>query len=364
MTADTFPKIIDISQRKGGNPRVLLVRLSAVGDCIQTMPLACAVCDAWPEAHLTWVVEKGAALLVANCDAVDRVIVLPKGFARSARLLLALRRELRRDRYDLALDPQGLTKSGLVAWLSGAARRVGFARPQAREINPSFQTELINVETRHRITQYLELLRPLGACSRTHQIRYGLTITQQAETAIADFIAQPALRGGFVAINPGAGWDSKRWPLERYAEVARDLAARGMRSVVTWGGPEEDAWAKTIVEQSHGAAIQAPRTSLTELAALLKHARLFVGSDTGPLHMAAALGVRCVALFGASSGIACGPFGPGHVILQDAHDQSSGRKRKGADNWAMRKITVDTVCAACDDVTKHSPALQRTIRAA
>src|SRR2546423_7789593 len=99
MTNDAFPKTIDISQRKGGNPRVLLVRLSAVGDCVQTMPLACAVRQHWPDAHLTWVVEKGAAPLVAHCDAVDRLIVLPKGFAKSPRLLLRLRRELTRQRF-------------------------------------------------------------------------------------------------------------------------------------------------------------------------------------------------------------------------------------------------------------------------
>src|SRR5437868_5595423 len=168
MTNDAFPKTIDISQRKGGNPRMLLVRLSAVGDCIQTMPLACAVREQWPEAHLTWVVEKGAAPLVAACDAVDRAIVVPKGFCNSPRLLLRLRRELRGGKFDLALDPQGLTKSGLVGWLSGAPRRIGFARPQAREINPWLQTELIKTCTRHRIQQYLELLRPIAISPPTH----------------------------------------------------------------------------------------------------------------------------------------------------------------------------------------------------
>jgi lipopolysaccharide heptosyltransferase I len=360
MTADTFPKSIDISQRKAASPRVLLVRLSAVGDCIQTMPLACAVRDQWPDAHLTWVVEKGAAPLVQACDAVDRLIVVPKGFARSLRLLLALRRELRRSRFDFALDPQGLTKSGLVAFLSGAQRRIGFARPQAREINPWLQTEQVTTHSRHRVPQYLELLRPLAVNQSQHRIRFGLRIPHTAEQAITDFVYQPALRGGFVVLNPGAGWDSKRWPVERYAEVARDLAGHGIKAVVAWGGKEEEAWAKTIVEQSRGAAVQAPPTSLLELAALLAKARLFVGSDTGPLHLAAALGTPCVALFGASSGVACGPFGPGHVMLQDAHDESSGRKRKGADNWAMRKIAVNAVCSACDRLlgcaAKSSPA--------
>jgi len=364
MTTDTFPKTIDISQRKGGSPRVLIVRLSAVGDCMQTMPLACAVRDAWPDAHLTWVVEKGAAPLVANCDAVDRAIVVPKGFATSPRLLLALRRELQRGAYDVSLDPQGLTKSGLVAWLSGAKRRIGFAPPQAREISPWCQTELVTSHTRHRITQYLELLRPLGLSTWTNNMRYGLKVPSDAENAIEDFVAQPALRSGFVEINPGAGWDSKRWPVDRFAEVARDLAAHGIKSVVTWGGREEESWAKTIVEQSRGAALPAPSTSLPQLAALLKHARLFVGSDTCPLHMAAAVGVPCVALFGASSGVACGPFGAGHTILQEAQDESPGRKRKGADNWAMQKITANSVCVACDSLLRTTAPSAPVARAA
>jgi ADP-heptose:LPS heptosyltransferase len=289
---------------------------------------------------------------------------VPKGFATSPRLLLALRRDLQRGSFDVSLDPQGLTKSGLVAWLSGAKRRLGFAPPQAREISPWCQTELVTSHTRHRITQYLELLRSLGLSTWTNNIRYGLRVPSDAENAIADFVAQPALRGGFVAINPGAGWDSKRWPVDRFAEVARDLAGHGIKSVVTWGGREEESWAKTIVEQSRGAAIQAPPTSLPQLAALLKHARLFVGSDTGPLHMAAALGVPSVALFGASSGVACGPFGAGHVILQEAQDESPGRKQKGADNWAMRRITANAVCAACDRLLKATAAFAVTSRAA
>src|SRR5262245_37215436 len=115
MTHAQVPRNIDVSGRKAGEPRVLIVRLSAVGDCIQTMPLACAVRQHWPAAHITWVVEKGSAPLIGAHEAVDRVIVLPKRFATSPSLLLWLRKEMRREPIDIAFDPQGLTKSGLVA---------------------------------------------------------------------------------------------------------------------------------------------------------------------------------------------------------------------------------------------------------
>jgi heptosyltransferase-1 len=354
MSDARLPRIVDISRRATGSPRVLIVRLSAVGDCIQTMPLACAVRDHWPDAHLTWVVEKGSASLVEACDAVDRVLVLPKRFAKSPKLLAWLWRELRRERFDFALDPQGLTKSGLVSWLSGSRRRIGFCRPVARELNPWLQTELVTSHAEHRIPRYLELLKPLGITNS--QIRFGLSLPAAAEKTAAEFASQAELRGGFVALNPGAGWDSKRWPPERYAELARRLASRGIPSVVTWGGERERLWAESIVTGSHGAALLAPQTSLLELAAVLRRAQLFVGSDTGPLHLAAAVGTSCVALFGASSAAGCGPYGPGHACLQAALDQSPDRKRPGADNWAMRLITVEAVFHACDRLLSGKPA--------
>jgi heptosyltransferase-1 len=350
MTSD-YPQITDISQRKSGSPRVLIVRLSAVGDCVQTMPLACAVRQRWPDAHLTWVVEKGAAPLVAACDAVDSLITLPKGFAKSPALLFRLRRELRREQFHFSLDPQGLLKSGLVAWLAAAERRIGFARPTAREINPWFQTQHVVSHARHRVQQYLELLRPL-AIDHSH-VRFGLKIPNTAHAKLADFVNQPALRTGYVVLNPGAGWDSKRWPLDRYSELAQRLHAHQTPCVVAWGGDQEHAWAKTIVEQSRGAAILAPPTSLIELSALLQRARLFVGSDTGPLHIAAALETPCVALFGASSAVACGPYGQSHITLQKAFDQSPGRRRPGSDNWAMRQITVEAAASASDCLLKR-----------
>src|SRR5262245_833143 len=159
-------------------PRILIVRLSAVGDCLQTMPLACALKDQLPGAFVAWAVEPAAAPLVAANDAIDRVIVVPKRFIRSPRALIGLRRELQEQRFDLTLDPQGLTKSGLVAWLSGSRRRIGFARPAAREINPFLQTERVQSCAAHRVDRYLELLRPLG-CSPT-PVRFGLTIPDDA----------------------------------------------------------------------------------------------------------------------------------------------------------------------------------------
>jgi lipopolysaccharide heptosyltransferase I len=331
----------------------LLVRLSAIGDCVLTMPVACALRERFPQAHLVWVVEEAAAPLVKAVAAVDRVIVVPKRFARSMRTVAWLRGELQRERFDVTLDPQGLTKSGFVAWLSGAPRRIGFGRPHSREINPWLQTELAVSQATHVVDHYLELLKPLGIESAAAQ--FGLSIPDEAVQKAEQLAALPEHADGFAVLNPGAGWDSKRWPPERFAEAARHLAARGLPCVVTWGGRRERAWAEAIVAATPGATTLAPPTSLLELAAILRAARLFVGSDTGPLHLAAAVGTPCVALFGASPGSYVGPSGPGHAILQVAFDRSAARKRPGADNWAMRRITAEMVAAACDRVLCPEP---------
>ncbi len=223
----------------------------------------------------------------------------------------------------------------------------GIGRPNStREINPWLQTELVHSRATHRVDRYLELLRPLGI--EQPRVEFGLPVPANAQALAADFVTRAELHGGFAALNPGAGWDSKRWPTERFADVARHLAHLGLKSVVTWGGQLERDYAEFIVAQSRGTAILAPSTSLLELAALLQKARLFVGSDTGPLHLAAALGTPCIALFGASLAAACGPYGSGHIALQSALDESPGRKRPGARNWAMREISIAAVNSACE----------------
>jgi lipopolysaccharide heptosyltransferase I len=339
-----------------GAPSFLIVRLSAVGDCIQTMPLAVALRERFPRAHITWVVEKIAAPLVEALPAVDRTIIVPKRYAFSLPTLTHLRTELRERRFDVALDPQGLTKSGFIGWLSGAARRIGFRRPAAREINPWMQTELVFSRAVHRVNRYLELLDPLGI--EPPAVGFGLQIPASAEGKAHELAARPELQGGYAVLNPGAGWDSKRWPVERFAQTARHLAAWGVPSVVTWGGRRENLWAEQIVAAAGPAAILAPPTSLLELAAVLRAGRLFVGSDTGPLHLAAAMGTPCIGLFGASEGTACGPFGGGHIVLQAALDNSMTRKRPGSDNWAMRRISVEMVMQACDEMLRR-PAIRR-----
>jgi len=329
-------------------PRFLICRLSAVGDTVHTLPLANLIKQRWPGAFVAWVVEKGAAPLVQAHQAVDETIVAGKGFLKSPSQLWQLTRRLRALKIDVALDPQSLTKSAALAWLSGAACRVGCARPIGRELAPWLNTEQITPRETHVVRRYLEVLRPLGVHASERDVRFDLPRDAAGKAAIARFLDAAKLSGDFAVINPGAGWDSKVWPAERYAEVARQLA---IPSVVVWAGEKEQAWAAAIVAGSNGRSRLASPTSLPELTALVRRARVFIGSDTGPLHIAAAVGTPCVAMYGPTRPEVCGPFGPGHVVLQSCHDDlGSSRKEQGKVSNAMLQITPPQVVAACQSV--------------
>ena len=337
-------------------PRILICRLSAIGDCILTMPLACALRRQFPDAFIAWAVQGASAPLIEEHPCVDLAIRISKQELRTPLGLWRLRQRLRTQKFDLALDPQGLTKSALVGWLSGAPRRIGFARPVGREISPWLQTELVPSRQPHVVDRYLELLAPLGIKAARAEFRFPMDAA--ARFQLAPFLDQPQLKHGFAVVNPGAGWDSKLWPAQRYAEVAQYLANRHrLPTVVVWAGHRERAWGEEIVSGANGHALLAPKTALLELGELLRSARLFVGSDTGPLHMAAAVGVSCVGIYGPTRPEECGPYGPGHKAVQAFYQSGSSRERRSAGNNAMRAVSVSDICAACDDVISQGASL-------
>ncbi|HEV3416806.1 MAG TPA: glycosyltransferase family 9 protein [Pirellulales bacterium] len=331
------------------SPNILIVRLSAVGDAVHGLPVLCALRDSFPRARLTWVVEERAAAVVRDHAALDRLITVPRGWLRNPVAVLRLRRELRRVRPEIALDLQGLTKSAMVAWLSGAGLRIGFARPEGRELSRVLNNRLITTSATHVVDRYLELLGPLGIARPS--VRFDLPRHAEDEATVARYIRERGLGSGFAVINPGAGWPSKRWPVERLAAVARHLGQRRhLPTVVAWGGKEEWALADRIITTSAGAAHMAPQTTLGELAELARRARLFVSADTGPLHIAAAVGTPCVGLFGPMPAERNGPYGEQHIALQNARLEGSSRSRRTASDDSMRAISVEEVGSACNQI--------------
>jgi ADP-heptose:LPS heptosyltransferase len=248
--------------------------------------------------------------------------------------------------FDVALDLQCLTKSAVAAWLSGARRRIGKAGADGRELSRWFHNELIDVGGRHVIDHYLEMLKPLGIDNP--EVRFDVPEQLAEARTIDDFLrAQNLLRKQFAVLNPGAGWPSKIWPAERYGAVARELrAAHGLTSIAVWGTPDERPLAEGIVAASAGAARLAPPTTVLELAALSRRAALFVGSDTGPMHLAVAVDTPTISLHGPSIADWCGAYGPTNVRLQAHYEAGSANHRRQADDAAMRAITVEMVTAA------------------
>ena len=331
------------------SPRFLICRLSAVGDLIRTMPIACALRDHFPNATIAWATHPECAQLLRNHECIDQVVVTERRWFTSPRKILRLRRELRAMEFDAAIDVQSLSKSALVAWISGARKRIGFARYLGRELAPVLDNIHVERTAPHVVDAFLELLRPLGI--ENPKVRFGVPKNDGASQHIDTFLTGIDVSEPFAVLNPGASWESKRWPLENFAAVARHLGLNhSMQSVIAWGNEQEKGWVESIVAASPQHAVMAPPTSLVELAALLRRSSLFVGSDSGPMHLASAVGTSCISMHGPTLPEECGPYGSGHIALQKLFQTNDSKHRRRSSNKAMRAITVEDVCDACDKI--------------
>lgn len=337
-----------MAAKQGRSPRILITRLSHIGDCVLTLPLACAIKRAYPDSTIAWTVESPTQKLLAGHACIDEMITIPKGLASRPQKWFGLAKKLRPMQFDISIDPQSLTKSSLIGKLSGAKTRLGFASPYGRELSKFLNSDFIDAQHEHLVDRTLDFLSHESLRVEDRSVEFRLPIPTSDQLAMSQYLASKET-GAFVTINPGASWASKRWLPKRFGFVARyAMHSFSMRSVVTWAGEEELAMAKEIVSVSEGSAILAPPTTLGQLAALYEKAEVFIGCDTGPLHIAAATGTRCVGLYGPTLPTRSGAYGNHHVAVQSWHQ--SDRNRKRAANLAMQDISVDDVCVALDKV--------------
>lgn len=347
-----------------GDPeRILLVRLSAIGDVIHALFGLAALRSARPRAFVGFLVEDRAASLVAGHPDLDRVHVYRRRDwqrgalrtpARTAEEAAAFLADLRGARYDTAVDLQGNLKGGLLAALSGARRRIGLGRGHGREANHLFQTERVEPPPGplHRVDRVLALLAPLGVRGPAGTPRIA-RCAEDASAAEAFLSGAGLARGGFAVLHPGTSefGRHKRWSPERFGDLARALLdRRGLRSVATWGPGEEDL-ALEVVRTSGGAALPGPGTrSLAALAELATASALLVAADTGALHLAALLGVPSVGLFGPKDPRVYAPRGARVAVVHRGVDCSPCPRRSCSDPVCMTSIAVEDVLRAVEEV--------------
>ncbi len=372
LGAGTGPRMIDSFSPSAGTPRfdsLLIVRLSAMGDIIHALPAAAALRQAFPHATLGWLVEERWAELLCTLryprsgrrsrqrPLVDRVHSVNTAEWRRAlfsfntwqQIAVGLS-ELRGIRYDAVIDFQGAFRSALLARWSGAPIVYGSA--QAHENAASmFYTRKVLVKTSG--THVVEQARALAeAVIRTAVISTDIPPTPTAEMQVefpVDPDAEAKIAGltadgnNFAILNPGAGWGAKMWPAERYGQVAQQLAKDGLCSLVNYG-PGEEELARAVEAAGEGTARKIS-CSVSELIALTRRARLFIGGDTGPMHMAAALKIPVVAIFGPTNPARNGPFGTRSIVLRSASSMTDHSRRREPEQGLLA-ITAGEVVAA------------------
>jgi len=373
-----------------GTPRfnsLLVVRLSAMGDIIHTLPAAAALRRAFPHATLGWLVEERWAELLCTLrhprsgrrspqrPLVDRVHTVntaewrraPFSFNTWQQMAVGLS-ELRGTRYDAAIDFQGAVRSALLARWSGAPIVYGSAQPRENAASMFYTRQvLLNTNGTHVVQQALALA---GAVISSAIVSTGIIPTEIIPTPMAnpqvefpvDPDAENKIAGltadgrGFAILNPGAGWGAKRWPAERYGQVAKELAKDGLCSLVNYG-PGEKELAEAVEAVSEGAARKIS-CSVSELIALTRRARLLIGGDTGPMHLAAALKIPVVAIFGPTNPARNGPFGTQSIVLRSASSMTDHTRRPEPEQGLL-EITVGEVVAAARKLLQRDVAEAR-----
>ena len=292
--------------------RILVVRLGSLGDIVHAIPAVTAIRRQWPSARLDWAVAPEYRDLAGMVRGVDHVVpVDTRALVGPSGILTAIR-ALRGVGYDAVVDLQGLLKSAVLARLAGGRRTLGFNRRDLREPAAALlYTETVDVSfAAHVVDKGLALAGRLGCTDLARE--FPLSFPDAPDVRALVERTAPA---GYALLNPGAAWPNKRWPVERFGELAIRLhAERGLRGVVLWG-PGERHRAEAVVAASGGTAEIAPPTSLPVIAVLGRHARLVVAGDTGPLHLAAAAGAPAVALFGPTRAERSGPWAEGDAAV-------------------------------------------------
>jgi lipopolysaccharide heptosyltransferase I len=339
--------------------KILFIKLSAIGDVVQTLPTLEAVKKTFAGSEIDWVVEEAAAGILEGHPLIDRLLVSrrktwthmllhPATFTRAVGEIAGFLHQLRERRYDIAIDLQGLLKSGIIIGAARAKRKIGFDR--TRELSYLFLNERLPAYDRekHALERYLDVARYLGAVDPSPTC----TLPIERERVVMKARTAGLMKDGrrLIVINPIARWKTKLWDEGKFARLADRLVAERHAMVIFTGSSDD----RPITERIRGmmrenAVNWAGETTLRELAALTSLADLFITTDTGPMHLAAASGARVVALFGPTAPWRTGPYGPGHEVIRKGTACSPCFRRTcDVGVRCMEEITVEDVMERID----------------
>jgi len=318
-------------------PRFLVLRLGSLGDIVHTFPAVAGLRETYPSAEIVWLTHPRWELLVRSSGLVSAI--WPTDPRQTPSLRKAVR-DIRATRWDAAIDYQGLWKSAGLAFFGGIKKRIGFSSATIREFGvPILYTDRVHCVTTHIADQNGELSSRAGA--RNGVAPFSLTIPEEACRIVHDYLQAEKLER-YIVLSPGGGWRSKCWPAERFGQLCQQIRDRlNLRCVVNYG-PGEDDLASAVREASGVAEPLLYNGALGPLMALLRNAACIVGGDTGPLHLAIALGTPAVALFGPTDPARNGPYRTSDIVLR-APDAVRTHSRVNETHPSMLRIQVAEV---------------------
>lgn len=333
---------------------ILIIKPSSLGDVVQALPVLKILRQKYPHATIDWLVNEEVADILRDNPYLhtihrwDRAIWRrPRCFLKALRNAASVVRELRRSRYDVVFDLQGLFRSAVLAFLSGGETVIGFAN--AREKAPLFYRKKVELPTKemHSVERYIFAVGGDVSAEKEFPIEFSAEDREITESLLARM--DYSTNKPFAILVPGARWPTKRWPPKQFAALADRLVKGEGVQVGLIGAPGEAALIQRIASLSRCRTMDfSGKTALKQLAYLLKKADLVVGNDSGPIHIAAAVGTPVVALYGPTSPLRTGPYGENHTVLTSSLPCRPCFSRKCAVSVAcMKTISVDSVFEAC-----------------
>lgn len=339
---------------------IALIQPSRIGDIVFSLPTLTGLRRIFPEARISWLVDERCKELVEDHPDLDESIVIPFKALEKAlkekrwpwiwKTLRQLKKELREGSFDLSVDLHGLAKSALLVLMAGARHRIGSSNTTGmKELSGFFSKEILpGPNDVHTVERNLALVRYLGGKVENPEFKLAISPKHQQEVAFLLDQSGYEKEAPLIAVHPGAGWLSRRWPVERFAELINKLKKESSVQVAVIGGAEGGSKEAQLFQRLFS-LIQVPvinlvqKLSLKQLLALLEMVDLFVGNEAGPMHLAGALNKPVVAIIGPTRPELTGPFGPGARIVRKEVDCSPCRERNCLDLKCMKAIEVDHV---------------------